>query len=290
MDIAKLADFHRVAIAGSLGKASRDYDRPKATLSRRIRDLEESLNLRLLERGHHRLNLTVEGQQLFERTRDLLRDIEEVGRDLSEGASQPRGLLRVSAPVLFSNTRGGCLAAEFARRYPEIQLQWHAMDRQVDLAEEAFDIVIRVNPGPVSELVGRCFARDTVLLVAPPGLPTPEDSAGRAVPVVTIARFANKDSWQYAAHGQTHELIPQYRLVLSSLVMVHDSVRAGTGAALLPRSLTREDIRTGRLTLWGNYNERPVELWALHSSRRLVSPKVSAFMAFLKDSFPGREL
>lgn len=289
MDLDKLADFHRVVVAGSLGKASREYDRPKATLSRRIRDLEVSLGVRLLERGPRSLNLTTEGQQLYERTRDLLRELEDVGRDLSGGANQPCGLLRISAPVLFSEIRGGCLAAEFAALYPKIELQWQALDRPVDLAEEACDVVIRINPDPASELVGRCFARDTMLLVAPPDLPKPDNTADR-VPAVTIAQLADTEVWRFEAQGRTCQLIPDYRLVLSSLTMVRAAVLAGAGAALLPRSLAAQDIETGRLTLWGHDSARPVELWALHSSRRLVSPKVSAFMAFLKEWCPGQTL
>jgi DNA-binding transcriptional LysR family regulator len=117
-------------------------------------------------------------------------------------------------------------------------------------------------------------------LVAPPDWAGP-DSA-ETVPVVTIARFADVDVWSFETAGQARELKLEYRLVLSSLTMVRDAALAGTGAALLPRSLVRQDIEVGRLALWGTYNTRPVEIWALHSSRRLVSPKVSAFMAFLR--------
>lgn len=111
MELAALADFHRVAIAGSLSQASRTSGRPKATLSRHIRQLEESLGIRLVERGRQALRLTADGQALYERTHALLRDIEEAGQNLSSGSRQPRGLLRVSAPVLFAHTHGGRLAA-----------------------------------------------------------------------------------------------------------------------------------------------------------------------------------
>src|SRR5699024_7324416 len=119
--------------------------------------------------------------------------------------------------------RVGCLAAEFAARYPKIELQWQALDRPVDLAEEACDVVIRVNPDSASELVGRCFARDTMLLVAPPELPKPDNTTDR-VPAVTIAQLAGTDTWRFEAHGQTCWITPDYRLVLSSLTMVRAAV------------------------------------------------------------------
>src|SRR5699024_10228876 len=118
--------------------------------------------------------LTAEGRLLHERTQTLLRDIEDVGHNIAAGTDQPRGVLRVSAPVLFSETFAGRLACEFMIQYPEVRLEWSALDRLVDPVDEGFDVVIRINPNPNSELVGRRFARDTMLLVAPPDLPMPE--------------------------------------------------------------------------------------------------------------------
>lgn len=293
MKLSALADFHRVAAAGSLGQASRDSGRPKATLSRRIRLLEESLGVRLVERGRHALRLTAEGQALYERTHTLLRDIEDVGRNLASGNAQPGGQLRVSAPALFSDTLGGRLAAEFAQRFPDVRLEWIASDRQLDLVDEAFDVAIRVNPRPDSELVGRCFAHDAMWVVAPPSLQMPEAQTAdspAAVPAVAMSTLADVDTWQFDADGKTVCLSPDYRLRLSSLGMIRTAVRAGAGAALLPRSLVQADIAEGRLALWGHYPGRPVELWVLHNARRLVSPKVTAFVAFLVESFPDQQL
>jgi DNA-binding transcriptional LysR family regulator len=293
MDLSALADFHRVAAAGSLGKASRESGRPKATLSRRIRVLEESLGTRLVERSQRALRLTAEGQALYARTHTLLRDIEEVGRDLVAGNDQPRGTLRVSAPVLFSDVLGGSLAAGFVARHPAVQIEWVANDHNVDLVDDAFDVAIRVNPRPDSELVGRCFARDAMLVVAPPSLSMPKSTARDApasVPAVAMAAFADMAVWHFKARGQSVYLAPAHRLRLSTLAMVRAAVRAGIGAALLPYSLVRADIAEGSLALWGTQAGRTTELWVLHSSRRLVSPKVSAFVTFLAESFPERQL
>ncbi|HET7267896.1 MAG TPA: LysR family transcriptional regulator [Oleiagrimonas sp.] len=293
MNLSALADFHRVAAAGSLGKASRDTGRPKATLSRRIRMLEESLDVRLVERGAHALRLTAEGKLLYMRTRALVREIEDVGHHLTTGNSAPRGRLRVSAPTLFANMLGGRLVAEFIARYPDVRVDLIANDHPVDLVDEAFDVAIRVNPQPDSELVGRRIAGDCMQIVAASSLPMPTDTAPDApalVPAVAMTRLPDSTSWQFAHNGETCHLTPDYHLHLSSLEMVRDAVRAGAGVAMLPRSLVREDVARGRLVRWGDYPGRTVELWALHNSRRLTSPKVSAFVEFLAESFPTRQL
>jgi DNA-binding transcriptional LysR family regulator len=294
MDLSALADFHRVAAAKSLGKASRESDRPKATLSRHVRNLEESLGVRLVERGPRALQLTDKGRALFERTRGLLLDIEDAGRNLSKAGDEPRGSLRISAPVMFANVWGGRLAAEFVARFPGVHMDLVASDLRVDLVEEGFDVAIRVNPDPASELVGRCFARDTMLVVAAPSVPLPAWRGSRKPPVVpaVAAALAASDAefWNFRANGRDRRIAPDYRLRLSTLAAARAAVLAGAGVGRLPRSLTRADVTEGRLVAWGDYAARPVELWALHTSRRLVSRKVSAFVAFLTESFPTREL
>lgn len=178
-------------------------------------------------------------------------------------------------------------------RHPAVQFELVASDRFIDLVEDGFDVVIRANPHPASELIGHCFARDTLLIVASPSLRMPEATAPEAppqIPAVAMTKFADIAVWDFEANGQPCHLTPDYHLRLSSLMMTHAAVRAGAGAALLPRSLTCDDIAAGRLVQWGTFPGRPVELWVLHNSRRLVSPKVSAFVQFLVASFPEQRL
>src|SRR5699024_3844884 len=144
--------------------------------------------------------------------------------------AQPGGQLRVSAPTLFSDTMGGRLAAEFTQRFPDVRLEWIAGDRQLDLVDEAFDVAIRVNPRPDSDLVGRCFAHDAMLVVASPSLPLPgatRATSSATVPAVAMTTLAEANDWQFDADGRSVYLAPEYRLRLSSLGMVRAAVRAG---------------------------------------------------------------
>ena len=107
MDLLALADFNLVARHGGFGPAARASGRPKATLSRRVADLEAGLELRLFERGARALKLTQEGQALYERTAVLLTELDESAAAIAAGGSRPQGRLRISAPLLFT----GWLAA-----------------------------------------------------------------------------------------------------------------------------------------------------------------------------------
>lgn len=287
MDLMALADFNLVASHGGFGRAARASGRPKATLSRRVMELEESLGVRLLERGQRSLRLTEEGATLHARTEGLLGEVAEIGEAIAGGLARPHGNLRVSAPLLFAHVALGRVAAGFIQAYPDVRLEIVADDRRIDPVEEGFDVVIRVNPKPDETLVGRCFLQDQPLIVAPPTLARPPRGADPApVPAVLLSTIPEPDLW-HCADGQT--LRPAPALRLSSLVMVHDAVRAGAGAAVLPPSIVKDDLAAGRLVSWGA-SDQPVALWALHTSRRLASRKIQAFVEFLCEAFTDREL
>ncbi|QJD90696.1 LysR family transcriptional regulator [Duganella dendranthematis] len=285
MDLLALTDFNLVARHGGFGKAARATGRPKATLSRRVAELETSLGLRLLERGARTLKLTEEGRALHERTGALLSEIEEAATDIAAGATTPRGRLRISAPLLFSQTAMGKLAAEFALKYPQIRLEVTTEDRPVDMVEEGYDLVIRVNPDPDATLVGRIFVRDRLVVVAAPQMPRP---ASDDEPVPAVVRGANGDEtlWQVSVAGDSARIAVQPVLQLSSLLMVRDAARAGAGIATLPVSLVNHDLAAGTLAHWGDIEGSEIALWTLYPSRRLLSNRVSAFLDFIKQAFP----
>jgi len=284
MDLLALADFNLVARHGGFGKASRAAGRPKATLSRRVAELEASLDLRLFERGARALKLTEEGRALFERTALLLTELDETATAIASGGHNPRGRLRISAPLLFSQTAMGKLAAGFALKYPEVRLEVTTEDRSVDMVEEAYDLVIRVNPEPDESLVGRIFLRDRLVVVASPDLPPPAD--GTAVPVVVRGSGNQGNVWNMRTSTGRASIAVNPVLSLSSLVMVRDAVRMGVGAGCLPISLVSHDLADGTLVQWGDVEGPAISLWTLYPTRRLLSARVSAFLDHLREAFP----
>ena len=284
MDLLALADFNLVARHGGFGRAAQAAGRPKATLSRRVAELEVSLGLRLFERGARRARLTDAGRALHERTAQLLSEIDDVAADIASGEDRPRGRLRISAPLLFAQAAMGRLVADFVLQNPEVQVDVTAEDRAVDLVEEGYDLVTRVNPPADETLIGRCFLRDRLVVVAAPTVHRPEPD--EPVPSVLLGATDTSKPWRImaATRTQAHPLTPVLRL--SSLFMVRDAVRAGAGAGLLPLSPVLGDVTREMLVCWGEAEGGDVELWALYTSRRLLSPKVSAFLNHLAHAFP----
>jgi DNA-binding transcriptional LysR family regulator len=290
MDLVSLTDFNLVASHGGFGRASRLSGRPKATLSRRVAELEQALGVRLIERGTRALRLTDEGRSLHERTAGPLAEIVEAGEAVVLGSSTPRGRLRVSVPVVLAHVAFGRIAARFALAYPEVQLEIVAEDRKVDPVEDGYDLMIRIDPSPTEQLVGRRFLRDERLIVAAPSMTPPGDAAEISVKAVLLTTTPPDTQWRMRIAGRHTAMIirPQPTLRLSSLLMVRDAVLAGAGAALLPKLLVADDIAAGRLTLWGAQDGLPVEIWALQSSRRLIGAKTRAFLDVVESTFPDR--
>jgi DNA-binding transcriptional LysR family regulator len=283
MDLLALADFNLVARHRGFGRAARAAGRPKATLSRRVAELEAALNLRLFERGGRTLKLTEEGRALFERAGLLLTELEETAAAIASGGERPRGRLRISAPLLFSQTAMGKIAAGFALKYPEVRLDVTTEDRAVDMIEEGFDLVIRVNPDPDDSLVGRVFLRDRLVVVASPDLARPVGDL--AAPAI-VRPAGDRLAWDVKTPTGRSTIAVEPVLALSSLIMVRDAVRAGVGAGRLPMSLVSHDLAGGTLVHWGDIDGPDITLWTLYPSRRLLSARVSAFLDYLKQAFP----
>lgn len=284
MDLLAITDFNLVARHGGIGRAARASGRPKATLSRRVADLERSLGLRLFERGAHTLKLTEEGRALFERTAALLNELDESVTAIASGGERPRGTLRISAPLFFAQAAMGKLAAGFAMKYPEVRLEVTTEDRIVDMVEEGYDLIIRVNPAPDESLIGRIFLRDRLVVVASHAFVRPEDDV--AVPSVVRGAGDQGPVWHITTSGGRSQINVTAVLSLSSMFMVRDAVRAGVGVARLPISLVARDLLNGQMVHWGDVDGPEVALWTLYPSRRLLSARVSVFLEHLKDAFP----
>ncbi|KVD35290.1 LysR family transcriptional regulator [Burkholderia sp. ABCPW 11] len=287
MDLLALADFNLVARHGSFGEAARVADRPKATLSRRVAELENNLSLRLFERGSRGVKLTQEGRALYERTGALLAELADSASAIAAGSERPRGRLRISAPMLFSQFAMGKLVATFALRYPDVRLEVTTEDRPVDMIEEGYDLVIRVNPDPDESLIGRVILRDRLVVVATPELARPSGDA--PAPAVVRGAHDTRAVWEITGPAGPARIPVDPVARLSSLVMVRDTVRLGLGAACLPISLVSRDLAAGALVSWGDVPGSDIALWALYPSRRLLSARVSAFLDHLKDAFPSGE-
>jgi DNA-binding transcriptional LysR family regulator len=291
MDLNALQDFVFVATHGGFAPASRARGIPKSSLSRRVRELEERLGVRLLDRTARTFRLTAEGDELFNSAGPTLSGIEEIAEVLqSKSVGEPTGRLRIAAPTLFGNFFLGRLAARYYAAYPKVELEIVVGDRSFDLLAEGFDAAIRVNAADTNELVRRRFASCCMQLVAAPafaaklGKLTPHRC--RKLPTVMFDNAPVAPPWRFSDGKRKLEVTPQATLRLSTLAMVRDAVLEGAGFAMLPDTIVDEDIADGALLHFGDLENVDVDLSIVHPSRRLVSRRLRAFIDMVVAAFP----
>jgi DNA-binding transcriptional LysR family regulator len=157
----EMASFVAVVDAGSFVGAAESTDLSKAAISRHVSDLEQRLGVRLLHRTTRRLSLTAEGQAFHARCKELLAAVDEAESEITSQLGQPSGLLRVNAPLTFGVLHLAPLWGRFADIHPKVSLDVTLGDRQVDLVDEGYDLVIRITHRSISRSTVRRCTRAT---------------------------------------------------------------------------------------------------------------------------------
>ncbi len=150
--------FCQVMDSGSFTAAADQLGLSKQFVSRRLMQLEERLGVRLLNRSTRRLDVTPLGQSYYESALRLLSEVEQVEQGIAGQTTEPRGTLRVSAPLSFALAHLGCLLPAFLQRYREVTVEVDLSDRPVDLLGEGYDLALRIGILEDSTLIARRIA------------------------------------------------------------------------------------------------------------------------------------
>ena len=140
--ITSLQVFARVAGSGSLSAAGRELGLSQTMVTKHIAALEARLGIKLFHRTTRRLSITEAGRNYLESVERILDELEAADAGIAADRFEPRGLLRLNAPVSFGSRQIAPLLAEFAKRYPHVQVELGLNDRLVDLAEEGWDVAV----------------------------------------------------------------------------------------------------------------------------------------------------
>lgn len=160
--------FCAVVEAGSFTAAARALGLTPAAISRAIAKHEAALGVLLFRRTTRRMQLTDEGAIYFERCREGLALLESAERAVTEVESRPRGLVRVSAPTTYGHYRVAPFVARFVERYPEVEVELHVENRNVDFVTEGYDLAIRMGELGDSSLVARRLEEGAIGVFASP--------------------------------------------------------------------------------------------------------------------------
>ena len=281
MDLNAVRMFVAAVQAGSLSAASARLDMALPTLSRRIRELEAELNVRLLERNARGVRLTDAGTRLYEHASRGIESLEDAARAVASDEAQLRGTLRLSIPPSFEPWWQ--LIAAFQRHHPHVRVSVLTTERRVDLVEDGIDVALRVGEVVHDAMVGRRLFSYRHVLVASPlllarlGAPTtPEDL--RHLPCGVWHRSSAPGTlWQLGEH----RVEPSATLVTNDYVHLRSRAIAAELLTELPPFLAREGLQRGELELVLPDHPTPlVEVSLLYPSRRFVSAIVRSYIDF----------
>jgi DNA-binding transcriptional LysR family regulator len=276
--------FAKVAEARSFTAAARLLGMPKQTLSRRIAELEAALDVQLLHRTTRRLHLTDVGAAYAARCAEIVRMAEEANQVVTDTKQVPRGVLRVTADPVFGEAFVTGLVVEYARRWPDVQLDVVLTRRRVDLVEEGFDIAFRVGKVDEPGLTGTRLGPARVRYCASPGYLArqgtprrPEDL--RAHQCILVVSDGTQVRWPFRDPKGEALLPVSGRLRVNSFEMAREAALSGLGIAIFPEFACVEDLRRKRLVaVLDSFAAEVGSVWLLHPAQRYLAARVRTFV------------
>ena len=289
---AAITAFARVVEAGSFARAAERMGMSVSAVSRQVAELEAHLDVRLLNRTTRRLSLTESGQAFFDRSVQLLADLDEAETAVTSASILPRGTLRLTCSATFGSRHLAPAIADFAARHPQMRFDVELSERFVDLVDEGFDLAVRIGGAGSQNVVARKVGATRVRCCASPsylerfGEPRePEELAKHHclsyeyLPTRNVWTFRDPKGGERSVRigGPVHSNNGRFLVGLAA---------QGIGISREPDFISAPDVRAGRLKpILRQFESPPLPIYVVYPSRRHLSAKVRAFAEFLAERF-----
>ena len=289
--LGTIALFCKAAELKSFTAAARTLGLTPAAVSRGVGRLEARLGVKLLRRTTRSMQLTEDGQLYFNQCRAALGQIDDVEKSITGQHKQARGLLRISLPSTYAHYRLLPRLPDFRARYPEVELELHISNRNIDFVEEGYDVAIRQGQPPDSRLVARMLEESPIGLYASPGylqargtpkdLDALQDGARHTLLPFLMPSTGRVLPWLFQRDGQPLEILPRSTVQVSEdpLGMV-TLARAGMG--LVQTAHWIADAHPGELVeVLPELAGRSRSFYLLYPQNRNLAARVRVLVDFL---------
>ena len=291
--LTAMRSFVRSVALGTFSRAAEEAGVKVSTISRYVASLEEDLGAALLNRSTHGLHLTEIGRMFYEQAARIVLEVDDARRLASAFNATPQGCLKITVPTAFGRLHVMPHISAFLAEHPAISLDVTLTDSHVDLIEAGVDLAMRIGALPDSGLIARKLAPHKRIFCASPEL------LASAVPIEGPADLVNREALVFSIHPATwhfrHRATGErVAIKVSGRIKINDSeglltcARAGLGVAVLPTWLVHADLGRGALvaplTDWeaGLMPDFDRAIWAVYPPKKVVSPKVRAFISFFE--------
>jgi DNA-binding transcriptional LysR family regulator len=296
---AAMHAFVRAVELGSFSKAAEEDGLKVSTVSRYVTSLEADLGAALFNRSTRRLHLTEVGRHFYDHASRILADLSEARLAATALNAQPQGLLRINIPVAFGRLHVFRHLPDFLAEYPAIRVDATLSDDTVDLIGSGTDVAIRIGALADSSLVAKRLAPQHRVLVASAAylasqraVREPKDLEDHECLAFALQP---KEAWYFRPLGSTSaerdEVAIRGRVRANNSDALLDAALAGLGIALLPTWITYEAVAAGQLQVVLPKWEALIApgparaIWGVYPPKKVVSPKVRAFLSFMEARF-----
>ena len=283
--------FTKVVATRSYAEAGRRLGLTRSAVSKAVSELERSLGARLLDRTTRQVSPTEAGLAYYERCIAILAQVEETEAQISRLHDEPKGVLKINAPMSFGMMYLGAAVADFMARHGDLHVELTLDDRFIDPLAEGVDVTLRIGTLTDSSLIARRLAPARRVLVAAPdyiarhGAPrTPADLAQHRC--LNYGHAIAMQRWQLTDAGRSISVPIAAALSSNNGDILRASALKGNGITVLPTFMVGPDIRQGRLAVVLPDNPpTPLGIFALYAPNRYLAAKTRVFIDFLIERF-----
>lgn len=285
-----LKAFVQVVDAGGFAAAARRMNMTRSAVNKLVQNLESALGAQLLRRSTRKVSVTETGLVFYERCVQILADLEEAEQQVSQLQAEPRGTLKINAPMSFGTLYLGPALGEFIQRYPHLRVQLMLNDRFVDPWEEGFDITLRIAEvsHQTSLEVHPLSSVPRVLCAAPAylqqqGMPThPKDLHHHRC--LHYDYLATGDLWRFNGPDGAQTIRVNGNLCCNNAEVLKSAAIQGLGIVLLPTFIAYQELQQGQLQIiLPQYQAPEIYICMIYPPSRHLSLKIRVFREFLQE-------
>lgn len=284
--------FTQVVVAGGFAAAARDMGLSRSAVNKLVIGLENELGVQLLHRSTRVVTPTETGLAFYERCVEILASLEEAERAITQLHEEPRGRLRVNAPMSFGTMHLAPALADFLVQYPDLQVQLTLNDRFIDPIEEGFDVTLRIaKPQEAASLIVHPLVPAQRILCASPiyltahGTPTHPNEL-RHHSCLHYGQLAIEDQWTLVGADGEHTIAVKGVLCSNNGEVLRDAAVQGLGITLLPKFIVGQELQRGRLQIvLPDYHPSELSISVIYPVNRHLSTKIRLLVDFLQERF-----
>lgn len=285
--------FNKVVETNSFSLAADSLGLPRASVTTTIQALEKHLQIRLLNRTTRKLSLTPDGAVYYERSVQILADVEDIESNFHDAERGPRGRLRIDVKASIGRMILIPMLCDFHAKYPDIDLVIGMNDRPVDLVQDAVDCVIRIGQLQDSSLVARRIGTVQFVTVAAPsylseqGRPeTIADLQKHQVVHYFNSRTGRNVDWNFVIDGEIQSITVNGRVSVNDGDSYIDLALQGFGLIQCPYFMVAKHLESGALKeVLNEWLPEPMPISVVYLQNRHLSPKVRVFVDWVAALF-----